>query len=137
MDPQQPYNPQNQQPPQPEVYNSPTLANASYGVVQPQSGGAPASGGPVRSRRGLLIAAITGGAVIIILIILAVVLTMSSSGSKEKPAVTETDTSTQALQPAKSIELEQANNSINQDMSGLNDEKDFPANSLDDKTLGL
>ncbi len=40
-------------------------------------------------------------------------------------------------QPAAAIDVEQANNSIGQDVTGLDNNKDFPSAELDDKTLGL
>lgn len=87
------------------------------------------------SKKGLMIALGIAGAVVLVLIIIVVVI-MASKGSSKKQ-----DTSKQSqaaiLQPATEIELEQINNSINQDMSTIDDEKDYPANSLEDKTLGL
>lgn len=89
------------------------------------------------SKKGLIIAIISGvGALFIIALVVIVLASADNSKSKNQD---DSATSTQApiLQPAQAIEMEQTNNSINQDLSGLDDEKDFPANSLEDKTLGL
>ncbi len=42
-----------------------------------------------------------------------------------------------SLLPAKSLDVEQTNAAVNQDISGINDENDFPPTQLDDKALGL
>lgn len=146
MNPQNPYqqpSPQNQQPvQQPEVYNSPTLAGMPYGAQpapQPQSTVTSTplpSTGKKRSKGPIIIGIVAG--IMLILVVLAVVL---QGGGKDndanKPASPESTTTPQALQPATSIELQQVDNSLSQDLSALDDEKDFPNASLDDKTLGL
>lgn len=124
---------------QPEVYNSPSLADIPYGAQpSPQPQVAPVStkngGGPNK----LVIVVIAGIALVFILGIIALV--MSSNGNKggaDKTLEAPANTQSQSLQPAESIDLEQTNNAISQDMSSLDDENDFPANSLDDKTLNL
>lgn len=77
--------------------------------------------------------------VIAVSVVAGVILTSQSSTKSPGPAKTQQDQSSGSglLEPAKAIELEQTNNAINQDLSSLDDNKDFPTNSLDDKTLGL
>lgn len=124
---------------QPEVYNSPSLADVPYGAQpSPQPQVAPTinsgSGGPNK----LVIIVIAG--IVLLFIVGIIALVMSSGGSDkagDKTLETPANTQSQSLQPAESIDLEQTNNAISQDMSGLDDESDFPANSLDDKTLNL
>ncbi len=41
------------------------------------------------------------------------------------------------VKPAEAIDVEQTNNSVNQDVSGLNIDEDFPATQMEDKALGL
>lgn len=61
-------------------------------------------------------------------------------GGSKKTSTKPTDTTTstpQGPQPAQAIDVEQASNSITQDVSGHDNSKDFPTAELDDKTLGL
>lgn len=82
-----------------------------------------------------MIGAIAGGVVLLIIIIVAI----AASSNKQTPiSTTEQDKDINtSLEPAQAIDIEQTNNSINQDFSTLNDDKQLPANALDDKTLGL
>lgn len=119
---------------QPEVYNSPTLNNVPYGAQpapQPQSANSKKA-----SNKTPLIAA--GVVSLIAIIVVGVVLAMNSGNSANKATPQTNDADNNAvLQPAKPLELEQTSNALSQDLSGLDDEKDFPAASLEDKTLGL
>lgn len=73
----------------------------------------------------LLLGGITAGAVLM-------------SGSKPKQAATQQQTDQpQGPQPAQAIDVEQTNNSINQDVTGFDNTKDFPDTMLDDSALGL
>jgi hypothetical protein len=76
-----------------------------------------------------------------VLVALASFLIANSSSQSTKQSAKSTSSNTNqdasTLQPATAIELEQANNSISQDLSGIDDEKDFPTTSLDDKSIGL
>ncbi len=126
---------------QPEVYNSPTLANVPYGAQPaPQpimpNGGTPTSGSTNGPNKFVLIGAALAALLVVSIIIVVVVI--SSSGNKKQTTEQTTDTTkSQSLQPATSLDLGQTSNAINQDMSTLDDEKDFPATSLDDKSLSL
>lgn len=76
---------------------------------------------------------------VIVLMLITVAAVIATSGSKKstpKPAVTTQQTNV-GPQPAAAIDVDQSNNSINQDMSSLKDEEDFPSTQLDDKSLGL
>lgn len=73
----------------------------------------------------LLMGGITAGAVLM-------------SGNKTKQTTTQQSTDQpQGPQPAQAIDVEQTNNSINQDVTGFDNTKDFPDTMLDDSTLGL
>lgn len=144
MNPQDPeykpktiYSEPNQTVTQPEVYNSPNLSTVPYGAqASPQPNTAPTANSSSKGSKGPLIAIIVVAA--IFLIVVGVVL--ATGGSKKKTTKDTSTTKTDAasvLQPAQAIELEQTNNAVSQDLSGLDDEKDFPASSLEDKTLGL
>lgn len=82
--------------------------------------------------------------IIIIAVVLLAAMTVAgvllSKPKKKSPANTaqtqQTDQKT-GLSPAEAIDVEQANSSINQDISSINDENDFPPTQLDDKALGL
>lgn len=60
----------------------------------------------------------------------------NKSSQKDQQAQIQPNEDT-TLSPAESINVEQTNSSINQDISGLNIEEDFPATQLDDKSLNL
>lgn len=130
---------------QPEVYNSPNLANIPYGAQPaPQPQGQVVSGGPVspKSPKKLtgpnkIVLASIGGAIALVIIIIIVIVAISSGGEKKKEATDANPNTSPSLQPATALDLTQASNAISQDIGGLDDEKDFPSNSLDDKTLGL
>lgn len=131
---------------QPEVYNSPSLAATPYGtqpVPQPQvtAGGAgtPQQYTAKKGPNKLVIIIIAGVSLLLLLIIIAVIASSGqNSADKQANQAQQIDTSQlESLQPAQAIDLEEASNAISQDMSSLDDERDFPADSLDDKTLGL
>lgn len=118
------------QPQQPTQQQSP----ASVSSQQPHNSGQK----PVKSsKKGPLIAAIVGISAILILSVAVVVLGGGESTTKQPANQTTTNSQALLLQPAQPIDIEQINNAINQDLSTLNDEEDFPTNSLDDKTLDL
>lgn len=152
MNPEQPYNPNQPQPNQvvqPD-YGSRTPVSAPFNPSQtpqvpvPTQPNSPVASGindpeeEPKSKKGLIIGAIIGGSLILLLIIIAVI---ASSGDKntKKPQqnANPTSTQTQAILPAQAVEVEQVNNSLSQDLSRLDDEKDLPNNSLTDATLGL
>lgn len=77
------------------------------------------------------------GFIIVVLIIVVTLVAVSGSNKKNKTTTKKATTTPVILQPATNIELEQINSSITQDMSGLDDEKDYPSGSLDKKSIGL
>jgi hypothetical protein len=78
------------------------------------------------------------GITFLIAIILAVILS-SSAKDKDEGAQQQAQSQNSSTGPTKAtaLDVENANNSINQSLGGLNDEQDFPPTQLDDKTLGL
>lgn len=75
---------------------------------------------------------------LILLFVIVVVVTLALSGNGSPPAEeTPANNQHQGPQPAAAIDVEQTNDSINQDISSLNDLSDFPENELDDRSLGL
>lgn len=156
MNPQQPFDPnqpyggpqtqgQTQVPVrQGEVYNSPTLANVPYGsqpAPVPQTGiqsNNPVSANTKAAQKGPKIAIVVGVVVAVILIVVAVVASMSGSKKPvQKNEKTQQSSASQSFQPAQAIEVEETSNALSQDLSGVDDEKDFPAGQLDDKSIGL
>lgn len=126
---------------QPEVYNSPSLANIPYGAQPvPQAQGV--VGAPVQTAKSsgpnkLLIVAIAGVVLVVILGVIALLLSGSDTQKAKQPN-DQTDTSqAESIQPAQALDVQQAGNAISQDLSDLDDEKDFPANALDSKALNL
>jgi hypothetical protein len=129
MGPEQQYNPN--QPPQVNDVMPP-----------PNTGFSGANGAPVVSAPKkppvLLIAGISVSVLTLITIILIVVLYANKKPAPKATQITQSQTNTtQNARPAQAFDVEQANNSIGQDISGANDDHDLPSNQLDDKTLGL
>ena len=152
MNPQQPGqqpDPLNQNPnvqnlptQQPEIYNSPSLSNLPYGsqpAPQPQNAleSISSSDSTSKSRKGLFIVAIVGGVLIVVLLVVVLIINSGGDSQSKSSDKQQNTNATQTLEPAQSLEIEQINNSITQDLSSLDDEKDFPESSLNDKTLGL
>lgn len=125
--------PSSVQPPQPGL--------APNQPVQPQ---APLSSKPLKPARklnlpkGPALAAIIGGVVVVILLVVVLIANAGKSPKKatDEPTV-DRNARPEILLPAESVQMEQTNNALAQDLSGLNDEKDLPTTSLDDQTLGL
>lgn len=141
MDPQQqPYNPnpvQPQAPPeqQPNLYGPslpPPAPNAPFqSQMQP-----PLPPKTKSSKKVFIIGGVVAG--IVVLAIIAVVIILSSNNKKPAPATEHHETTeAEGPQPATAVDIEHANNSISQDISGLNDDNDFPTEQLDDKSLKL
>lgn len=84
----------------------------------------------------IIIIGATIGISILLMIIIVVVSMSKKSDTSTQP---ETPVPSQSLvpEPATASGLQQTNTSISQDLSGLDNAKDFPATRLDDKTLGL
>jgi hypothetical protein len=93
---------------------------------------------PPKSHKGLIIAGIVAG-VLVVVGILIFLIANADPGNKAKTKETtqQSTTDAPALEPAQSVEMEQANNALSQDLSRLDDEKDLPAKSLENDTLGL
>lgn len=92
------------------------------------------SNNPLKNKK-VLIAA--GAGIAVLLLMLVLLLAFRSSG--KQPASTENNQTADnsLLEPAKAIDIEQINNAISQDVSGLNDDSQLPANRIDDKNLDL
>lgn len=123
------------------VPNSPVDPLSGYDGTTPQSAGSQTplahSGAPKRNRLPFIIAGVVVGLLLIVTFI--VVLTSKDKPAPTaKPQVSTSDTTGSSfLRPATAIDVEQTSNSVSQDLSGLNDDSDFPANKLDDKALNL
>ena len=123
MDPQQPPQNQNTEPqvPTQQVYNQPPTGMST----QPK---------PNKNKLYILIGAGVG----LLLLFTVIAVLAGGNGKKQAPqTVSSDDAKSQLLEPAKALDIEQINNAISQDMSNLNNDKDFPADQLSDKALGL
>lgn len=127
--------------PQPGVYNSPSLTPTPYGSqssLQPQAVSGANSQLPAKQGPNKLVIIVIAG--IALLVVLGIVAAVSTAGNKPKTNQTQQTEGTgqsENLKPAQAIDLQQASNAISQDLSSIDDEKNFPADSLEDKTLGL
>ncbi len=129
MEPEQ-YGP-NQQPAPPGIYNQ---APPDMSAPGPASFDQP---GNSNSNRKLIIAGALIGLLTLIIIILIVLLATGDKAPAPAKETTSETSQSQGPQPASAIDIEQTNNAISQDISGLNDDQDFPADKLNDKNLKL
>ncbi|MGI9028047.1 MAG: hypothetical protein ACR2FM_04375 [Candidatus Saccharimonadales bacterium] len=123
---------------QPEVYNASSVPTTPYGMQPPLASSNNQRGGTKPVPNKLFIVA---GAGLGLVVVLGIVLVILSSGGSKTPTnqnqQSQTTVQSPSLVPAQSVEIEQINNAISQDLSQIDDEKDFPSNSLEDQTLGL
>ncbi len=81
---------------------------------------------------------IFGGVLLFVLIVVTVgAIVLSGGGKKADDNTAQQTAAPQGPQPAQAIDIEQASNSISQDVSSHDNAKDFPNDELDDKSLGL
>lgn len=88
---------------------------------------------PKRSKKPLIII----GIIVLVFAAASVAVVLMSSKKSKKPQETQTTNQQQGPQPAQAIDVEQTSNSISQDISGHDNNKDFPADQLTDDKLGL
>ncbi len=119
----------------------PPADTPGYGPNPEPNGGPsvyPVKNPPKSKRKLIIIVASALAALVIIVIIVVVVAGGKKPSTPAKPAQDPNENSqSQGPQPATSLGVEQINNSISQDISGLNDDQDYPPTKLDDKTLTL
>jgi hypothetical protein len=133
MEPEQPLNP-----------SQPTNAPQIYGPSLPNANptGLGGSAGPTSSKRIKKLPLIIVGVVAVIFVILIIVAVIVSrkNGDNKNPTTDEPTTEhldPEGPQPATALDVEQTNNSITQDITGLNDDKEFPPEQLSDDSLDL
>lgn len=122
----------------PQTFNAPYTAPFAPAPPVPAPPAEPtvSSGGrPHLNKLALLI--VGGVGLILIMVILIIV-----AGGSKKPATTNTPATNATAQPAgpqaaTATGLQLLNDSISQDISSLNDDKDFPTTKFTDQALGL
>jgi hypothetical protein len=142
MDPDKFFQPSAQAAPPPQPVQPGQVPGAPYGGPPqpapqfPQQSPAPPA---PKKPKTLVIVSIVLGVLLVLAIIVALIMNSGDKTANQAQPTPAQDSTTQAeiLEPAQSVEVEQTSNSLSQDLSGLDDEKDLPTNSLDDKTLGL
>ncbi len=82
------------------------------------------------------------GLIVSLLLLVAIISAVFVLGSQKKTPTPAANPDEQTVepegpQPATAVDTEQTNNAISQDITSVNDDKDLPANQLDDRTLGL
>lgn len=95
----------------------------------------PSNSDPAKKRR--IIIVVLG--VLLLIFIISVAIAALSGGKSEEGTSTNEQTDSQILgsQPAQAIDVEQTSNSINNDLSGLDDSADFSKDDLSDDSLDL
>ncbi|MCA9333048.1 hypothetical protein KDA00_04220 [Candidatus Saccharibacteria bacterium] len=115
------------------------IQNPSMGSQQPsqQQPGNSEIGGPKSSGKPKFLIVLVAG-IVILGLMTAVALIVAKPTKKKTTSTSQQATDkNEGPQPAEAIDVEQTNNSINQDVSGLNTDEDYPTTQLDDKALGL
>jgi len=87
-----------------------------------------------KSKKPLILAVIVVGVLLLVTTIVVVIASSSQNNTQNNQQQTEAP---QGPQPAQAIDIEQANNSITQDITSHDNNKDFPEDQLSDKNLGL
>ncbi len=107
--------------------------------VNQTNNSAPAIEKSTKSKKPKFLIVIVAG--VVLLGVMTAIAILAAPKKKSNNQNENTNQSQQAendsLTPAQAIDVEQTNNSINQDISGLNVEDDFPPTQLDDKTINL
>ncbi len=94
------------------------------------------SGGPKKPK--LLIIVIGSVLLLGLITVLALIFASPNKSTTDTTDTTQEQTlENVGPQPAEAIDVEQSNSAINQDISELNTDNDYPATQLDDKELGL
>lgn len=76
-------------------------------------------------------------ALILLLAIIGVVVSLSGNGKKKGQDTSSIAQPSELTRDPSAIDIENVNNSISSSITGLDDEKDFPATNLEDKNLEL
>jgi cytoskeletal protein RodZ len=112
-------------------------------VPQPQQNPVnvnPQQNGPIKPKKSnktkFILVAVAGLALLGILTAIALLAAPGKKQTQEQSS-TNNQTSADTQKPADAIDVGNTNNSINQDISGLNTDNDFPPTQLDDKSLNL
>jgi hypothetical protein len=137
MDPQQPSN-QQQPEGQKPMFNEPFRPPVSPVVVASGDGGVtPPPVMPVQTSRGKLFIGLVIVSIIELLLILSLAVVVATT---HKPAAQTSDNSSDknlTNSAATSTTTQFSSDSIMQDISSLNDDKDFPQDKLSDEALNL
>ncbi len=117
--------------------NNQPLFHAPFNEPQPAAPPTLPVDSQPKAKFGLLLTVIAGSELLVIIILaIAVMAHHAAAPTATKTNPTSTDQSI-GPQTATSTNVQVSSDSINQDISTLNDDKDFPTDKLSDKTLGL
>lgn len=124
---------------QPSAHQGPVIIDNSTGVQTENSDNSKSGQNKPSKNSNKKLMAVVIIAVLFLLSLTILVIIVGSS-SKKTPSKTTQNTVTPtntSIDPATSLGIEQISNSINQDITGQNDDNDFPPTELDDKALEL
>lgn len=142
MDPDFP-NPSPQQPQQPQQTYQPTdplpqnnqLPEAPQPAGQDQYGSGDIGPGGDNTTKKLLI--IIGALIGLVVVIVIIVLAFSKGGDNPTEKPKEAASGEFYVKEPSAVDVESVNNSISDNISGLNTDADFPEDKLNDQSLGL
>lgn len=128
----------------PQQTTSQPLFNAPYNQPFPlpptNPTVSPMTPAPTPANSGKLFTLLCIVAAVELIIIIGLMVALASAPKSNKSSAAAHSTSRAGSldpQPATAVGLQQTDDSISQDISGLNGDRDFPVGRLDDKTLGL
>lgn len=114
----------------------PYVQQPGMSPVQPQQFSPPPPSLKKSKKLPIIIAASLLSVIALVVIVVAVMNGENNSPAKQQESSEETS-DTLGPQPATAVSTEQTNNSISQDISGVNDDQDFPVDQLSDDQLKL
>jgi hypothetical protein len=140
MNPQQPPTDPSTNQPNGQMFGTPFQQPMSPEVVTSSNPPTPPDGnnnGSSKSKLPLVIGVLAGLELLVIIILTVAVI--GGSDKTKNPAQTKANDSSQAQGPtaATSSSTQLIDDSVTQDISSLNDDKDFPATKYSDSSLGL
>lgn len=144
MEPFQDFNPQPTQQPQAQPVAQPTYQQPPVTLPSAQFGGQAAPNqaqpttepAPKKSKLPMILVIAVALELVVIVGLMALVATNSKNTTQTK-SNSSNNTQSLAPQPATSVGVQQTDDAVSQTLSSLSEDRDFPADKLSDKNLGL
>lgn len=140
MEPFRDFNPQPAQQPQPQPVYQPAqapLPNPQFGGPVVSNPGVPAAEPAPKKSKLFTILAVTVAIELVVIVGLMVLVAANSKNTTQTKSSSSNSTQSLAPQPATAVGVQQTDDAVSQTLSSLSEDRDFPAEKLSDKNLGL